>query len=356
MAPHPPLDLTVALNLALALVATSPAPLLLLDKELNVIAASTTFCAAFKIDSSKIADCPLSGLGTGEWNVPQLSALLKSVAAGYAVIVGYEMDLPREGHATRRLVLSATKLQYAEGSDIRIALSVADVTDARIAEKLKNDLLREKEVLLQELHHRVANSLQIIASVLLQSARKVQSEETRTHLHDAHSRVMSVAALQKQLAASQLGDVQLRPYFTALCESIGASMIQDHDKISLSVTADDSTTTADTSTSLGLIVTELVINALKHAFPGDRDGKILVDYQSRGPNWTLSVGDDGVGMPAEQKPAKAGLGTSIVQALARQLGSHVDVARGNPGTKVSVVHAFVPVLVGQPAALANRAV
>ncbi len=115
---------------------------------------------------------------------------------------------------------------------------------------------------------------------------------------------MSVAAMQHQLAvASMAGDVALRPYFTALCESIAASMIRDHDHLSLEVSVDDSTTTADVSTCLGLIVTELVINALKHAFPGARYGKIEVGYHSRGPNWTLSVSGNGVGMAAEpEKP------------------------------------------------------
>jgi two-component sensor histidine kinase len=243
--------------------------------------------------------------------------------------------------------LNAQKLDYGNAQSPRLLVSVLDVTDARLAEQLKNDLIREKEVLLQELHHRVANSLQIIASVLMQSARKVQSEETRLHLNDAHHRVMSVAALQKQLAASKAGDVALRPYFTALCGSIGASMIRDHDIVSLDVTADDSVTTADTSVSLGLIVTELVINALKHAFPDERSGRIHVDYSSRGPNWSLTVGDDGVGMPSGDVVAKAGLGTSIVLALANQLSARVNVVGANPGTKVIVAHTYVPVLVGQ---------
>jgi two-component sensor histidine kinase len=350
MPPQLPPDPVVALNLALAVVASSFVPLLLLDNDLAVTAASTSFCKAFAFDQENITGRKLAELGEGEWQVPQLLSLLKTTAAGFAEVEGYEIHLTRKDRATRRLVLSAKKLNYADDADIRLLLSVVDVTDARIAEKLKTDLLKEKDVLLQELHHRVANSLQIIASVLMQSARKVQSEETRFHLHDAHHRVMSVAALQKQLAVSKLGNVQLRPYFNALCESIGASMIGDHERLSLSVTADDSTTTADTSVSLGLIVTELVINALKHAFPDNRQGQILVDYRARGPNWNLSVGDDGVGMSANHSAAKPGLGTSIVQALATQLGGVVSVAATNPGTKVSIEHTYVPVLAGQSAA------
>jgi len=133
-------------------------------------------------------------------------------------------------------------------------------------------------------------------------------------------------------------------------------MIRDHDKVSLDVTADDSVTSADTSVSLGLIVTELVINSLKHAFPDERSGKIHVDYISRGPNWTLSVGDDGVGMPEASQTTKPGLGTSIVLALANQLSAHVKVVGEHPGTTVLITHNYVPVLVGQSTSLAQGAV
>jgi len=345
MAPRTPVPPAVALNLALAVVASSNAPVLLLDSNLTVIAASKSFCRAFQIEPGQIAGRSLTALGGGEWNVPQLTALLKATASGFAEADGYEMELIRPGRGNRCLVLNATKLDYADGDNVRLLLAVSDITEARIAEKLRKDLAKEKEVLLLELHHRVANSLQIIASVLMQSARKVQSEETRSHLFDAHQRVMSVASLQQQLAASRAGDVQLRPYLTTLCESIGASMIRDHDQLSLEVRADDGTMTADTSVSLGLIVTELVINALKHAFPDDRKGKILVDYKTHASNWTLSVTDDGVGMPTQPGSAKAGLGTSIVQALTKQLGASISIAGANPGTKVSIMHAHVPVLV-----------
>lgn len=344
MAPHPTSHRDVALNLALAVIASSTAPLLLLNGDLTLVAASKSFCRVFGIDPANVVGKTLRDLGGGEWNVPQLNSLLKATASGQAEVDGYEIDLRRPDHADRRLVLSAQKLAYGSEESVRLLLSVLDVTEARIAERLKDDLLKEKAVLLQELQHRVANSLQIIASVLMQSARKVQSEEARSHLHDAHQRVMSVASLQHQLAASVTGNVELRPYFSALCESIGASMIRDHNRLSLDVDIDDSVTSADVSVSLGLIATELVINALKHAFPDDRDGKIKVDYRSHGPNWTLSVIDNGVGMPKEIADAKPGLGTSIVQALSAQLHGVIKIGDANPGTAVSIAHTQLSVV------------
>jgi two-component sensor histidine kinase len=338
-----PIDPEPANGLALAIVASSNAPLLLLDGNLTVIAASASFCTAFHLSPIEVQGLPLLALGGGEWDRPQLASLLKATAAGHAAIEAYELDLAPQGKPTRRLVLNAQKLDFADSANVHILLSVADVTEARVAQKVKDDLVRDKAVLMQELQHRVANSLQIIASVLMQSARKVQSEETRSHLYDAHHRVMSVAAMQRQLAVTRVGDVALRSYFSDLCDSIGASMIRDHNKVTLDTDVDGSTVGADASVSLGLIVTELVINALKHAFPDARDGKIMVGYHAVGPDWTLSVTDDGVGMSTAPKTAKAGLGTSIVEALSNQLGGKVVVSTSSEGTEVSIVGgAIVP--------------
>jgi len=328
-------------SLVLAVIAASTAPLVLLDAELKVIAASRSFHRVFEIEAAEGATRRFLDLGEGEWDKPQLRALLNATVSGQAEIEAYEFDLTRPGQGTRRLVLNAHKLDYQDAESARVLLSITDTTDARVAERLKDDLLREKAILLQEVQHRVANSLQIIAAVLLQSARRVNSTETRAHLEEAHQRVMSVAEVQRHLASTTGEDVRLRPYFTTLCESLGASMIRDHNALSLEVKTDDSTAAADVSVSLGLIVTELVINALKHAFPDSRIGRITVGYQGRGPNWTLSVADNGIGMPSGAEAPKAGLGTSIVEALARQLHAHVQVAENHPGTKVSIVHAQI---------------
>lgn len=338
MASSASLHLDVTLGLPLAIVAASNVPLLLLDHNLTVIAASKTFCHVFQLDPASVSGRKMSELGNGEWSVPQLRSLLTATVSGDAQIDAYEFELKRKDQPPRRLTINAKQINYTDAASALLLVTIADVTDVRIAEKIKDDLLREKAILLQELQHRVANSLQIIASVLLQNARTVQSEETRSHLKDAHQRVMSVAAVQQQLAASTLGKVELRPYFDKLCSSIGASMIRDHNLLSLEVSADESTSSADVSVSLGLIVTELVINALKHAFPGHRSGKIVVGYRSQGPDWTLSVSDNGVGMPMDSASAKPGLGTSIVDALANQLQARVQRSSVKPGYSVSIIH------------------
>ena len=130
----------------------------------------------------------------------------------------------------------------------------------------------------------------------------------------------------------------MHAYFTQLCESIAASMIGETDQLSLAVTGFGGDVADRVSVSLGLIVTELVINALKHAFPDGRRGKITVDCDFRTPNWTLSVTDNGVGMPRDPVDVRPGLGTSIVRALAQQLLAVVDVGPADPGTRVAITH------------------
>ena len=334
-----PLPEETVTSLAMALVESSKAPLLLLDDQAVVIGASDSFCNTFNLDPSTIANRRLADLGDGEWDVPQLNSLLKATIAGKAEIDAYEMDLVRQGKATCRLILSAHKLDYFDTDTVRVVLAATDVTPTRLAEKQKDDLVREKQVLLQELQHRVANSLQIIASVLMQSARRVQSEETRLYLHDAHSRVMSIAMLQKQLAVTQLKEVELRTYFADLCHSISASMIDDPERITLESIVDGTSTNSDVSVSMGLIVTELVINAIKHAF-GDRaeGGKITLFFKAEDGGWLLSVADNGSGMPVGSKRGKPGLGTGIVEALSKQLGASVTYLDAKPGTRVEIRH------------------
>jgi chemotaxis protein methyltransferase CheR len=203
-------------------------------------------------------------------------------------------------------------------------------------------LLREKDMLLDEMQHRIANSLQIIASILLIKARTVQSEETRLQLQDAHQRVLSVAAVQQHLHSSNRSElIEVPKYLSKLCETLADSMIGDSRPISLKVCADAGTAASRQAVSIGLIVTELVMNALKHAFPHKKaDASIIVSYKITGADWQLTISDNGIGKPDSlTNPIKPGLGTSLVQALAKQLDARVDIATGPHGTAVSITHA-----------------
>ena len=268
--------------------------------------------------------------------VAAIAVAVEASTSGGRKVEAYELDLPTQNRGIRRLCINAHRLDYDDHDAVRLFVAITDVTEVRENDRLRDDLVRDKSVMLQELQHRVANSLQIIASVLMQSARKSQSEELRDHLTNAHNRVMSVAELQRQLAVSSLNDVAMRPYLGQLCQSIGASMIADHDRLSIAVDADESSASPNASVSIGLIVTELVINALKHAFPGHRHGEIKVGYRDSDTGWKLTVADDGVGMPGNMADAKAGLGTTIVNALAKQLHATVHVEPGRAGTSITV--------------------
>ena len=231
---------------------------------------------------------------------------------------------------------------YETGSRANILLGIEDITERLILEGEKDDLLRQKDILLEELQHRVANSLQIIASIIMMKARAVESEEARRHLQETHQRVMSVAAVQQQLYAAAPGaSVELEPYLTKLCEALGQSMIGDNRAIALKVRGDGKTATSRDAESLGLIVTELVINAIKHAFNGrTKDGQITVTFEVSGTDWKLSVTDNGIGTPdGVFAQPKTGLGTGIVNALAKQLNAKVETLSGSRGTSVSVTHA-----------------
>ncbi len=335
-ADNPPINMGRTLGLAVVL--ASDAPLLLLDENLAIVAASDSFCAAFGIDPDTVTGRTIYDLDNQQWDMPRLRSLIDATLSGAADVEAYEVDIETSLGGRRRLVLKAQRLEYGDSLHTRMMITVIDVTEVRASEKRQKALVHDNVALLHEMQHRVANSLQIIASILMQSARKVQSSEARSHLSDAHQRVMSIATLQRHLAESDANAVELEPYLAQLCASIGASMIFDPEQLTLTTEVDPVSISGDVSVSLGLVVTELVINALKHAFPNGRHGHVIVGYTVKGDDWTLSVSDDGVGIDEDPERSTAGLGTRIVQALAKQLGAEIVVEDAAPGTRVSLTH------------------
>jgi PAS domain S-box-containing protein len=352
---QPVIDLDDADPLAQSIVDTIRDPLLVLDQRLRVVTANRAFRQTFRMNRQDIQGRPVYGLGERQWDIPELRSLLEDVAPQHTVMEDYEVeqDFPIIGR--RSMLLNAREILDQRNPRNLILLTFEDVTDRRAAESEISKLLQQKETLLHEMQHRVANSLQIIAGILLLKARTVQSEETRLHLRDAHQRIMSVAAVQQQLLASNQGEpIEIGPYLSRLCETLAASMTDESRPISLKVQVEGGAASSAEVESIGLIVTELVINAFKHAFVDARAaGLIVVAYEATETSWRLAVSDNGIGAPEDYlklDKLPSGLGAIIIKALAKQLDARVEVVRKPKGTTASITHGVSdpawPLLIG----------
>ncbi len=345
-------DLEDAQTLALAIIETIPEPFLVLDAKFGVLAASRSFYETFKVDAAHTHGCLLYALGDGQWNIPALRLLLETIIPQQTAMEGFEVehDFPEIGRKT--MLLNARMVTYADKATSNILLAFKDITERRRIEKDKQDLLehtenllQQQQILFQEMQHRVANSLQIIASILVLKARAVTSEETRHHLEDAHQRVMSVAAVQNHLHTSDgIDQIEVSSYLKKLGVGLASSMVGENRPIAIDVVADEGTIISANAVSLGLIVTELVINAIKYAFPKPRpDARILITYEVDKLDWKLSVIDNGAGKADPLPRVASGLGTVIVKALAKQLDARMEVTSDANGMSVTVTRAtFTP--------------
>ncbi|MDO8572614.1 MAG: sensor histidine kinase [bacterium] len=309
--------------LSRAIIDTIHEPLIILDKDLQVITASRSFYDTYGGDHEKTYCQLFYKINNGQWDIPKFKELLEKIIPEHAIIEEYEIEHNFPTLGTRTLSINAREVHY-QNRRKKILISIFDITRQRIIESEKEKLIIQKDLLLKEMRHRVANSLQLIASILLIKAGIVESEETRLHLQDAHERIMSIATVQHQLDPTDFGaEIPVAAYLEALCGSLARSMIGGRKPISLEVRATPGTVTSEVAISLGLVTTELVINAIKHAFPNNRMGKILVMYEALESMWTLSVTDNGIGQPKNKTSDQNGLGTSIITALADQRHNYI---------------------------------
>lgn len=276
-------------------------------------------------------------LGNGEWNIPALRLLLEKVIPEHTTVEDYRVVHDFISLGNRTMLVNACEIRYENGCK-KMLLSIYDVTEQQHIEAELARVIVQKNHLLAEMRHRIANSLQLIASILLLKAGTVGSDDARLHLEDAHDRILSIATVQRHLdPAGLLEDkVNVSSYLTALCASLAKSMIGGRKPVVIEVLADAGTVTADQAVSFGLLTTELVINSLKHAFPDSAEGVIKIIYLSDSTTWSLSIEDNGVGYV--RSVHNQGLGTNIVASLAKQLSTELIISSSSHGTKVSLVY------------------
>ena len=194
-------------------------------------------------------------------------------------------------------------------------------------------LAAEREVLLREVNHRVGNSLQIIASLLHLQASSSGQEDVKAALTNAMGRVAAVAQVHRRLYTSHdLNSVLLNQYLDALLEDLRRSA-EGNRMSRLTLKAEPIDIDPDRAVAIGIIVNELVMNAVKYAYP-DGAGPIHVDLRAQGDYLQLSIADDGVGLNVQSDPRSTGMGQRIVTAMATKLEASVERDPNHTGTRI----------------------
>ncbi|AXV37732.1 MAG: hypothetical protein CIT01_05735 [Methanobacterium sp. BRmetb2] len=214
----------------------------------------------------------------------------------------------------------------------KILTSILDITDRKIVEDQIIAALNEKEILLKEIHHRVKNNLQIISSLLRLQSRYINDEKVAEILNDSQNRVKSMGMVHEKLYQSDdLSKVDLEEYVNNLAVELFRSYGKSIRKIKLRVDVCKILMDADATINFGLIINELLSNSLKHAFPSDLEGEIIVEfYQSPNGNYILKIGDNGIGLPSDFDLSKSNsLGMRLVNNLCNQLNGEMEIIRDN---------------------------
>lgn len=210
----------------------------------------------------------------------------------------------------------------------RSLISLIDITDRKRAEGLLKDSLREKELLLREIHHRVKNSLQIISSLLSLQASEVDDEYIVERYRESENRIHTIALIHESLYQStDISSVNFKNYVDILMEDMMHSYQASH-RIKTALNLGDYNLNIETAIPVGLIINELVSNALKHAFKYDEEGEINLSLDKNGDFYCLTIRDDGAGLPDDVDIDNPGsLGLQLVTALVSQLEGKIEVVR-----------------------------
>jgi PAS domain S-box-containing protein len=225
---------------------------------------------------------------------------------------------------------SISKAKIADGWLFTVILR--DITARKIADEAIRASLREKEVLLKEIHHRVKNNLQVVSSLLGLQSRTMEDTAIRRMFQESQNRVYSMALVHESLYQSEnLSEIDFPAYIGQLTNHLLRSYGVDLQRIQVFASIENLLLNMDSAIPCGLIINELVSNSLKYAFPGGRKGVVRIAMeQDEDHRIRLEVSDDGVGLPEGIGfSSTKSLGLRLVRTLADQLGATVEMQKGH---------------------------
>jgi two-component sensor histidine kinase len=199
----------------------------------------------------------------------------------------------------------------------------------------------QQDLLMMEIHHRVKNNLQIVASLLNLQASRIRAPEARAEFQSARDRVRALATLHRHLySEGEIHTINMPSFLNELCGQLFQAMGETPGgRIKLVIEAEEIRLSTDQAVPLALIVTEAVTNAIKYGFPGGLAGVVTIELAQHADALDLSIGDDGVGIPPGPSQTEAGtrdgLGLQLIRGFSRQLGATLTVTE-HPGTRYSI--------------------
>lgn len=254
------------------------------------------------------------------------------------VINEIELKGVRKDGSLFDILMGAAPLYNSQGKIEGVMSASVDITAMVEAEKQIKASLKEKEVLLREVHHRVKNNLQIISSLMSLQSRYVKDKTALKMFRESKNRVRAMSLIHEQLYQSpDLNQISFGDYIERIAQQLFRFYEADVNGVQLEINVDELFLNLDTSIPLGLIVNELVSNSLKHAFPDDRSGKVSIRLLTQDQKNVLTVADDGIGLASDFDISNNtdSLGLHIVQTLTLQLRGTLDIKK-SPGAEFKI--------------------
>jgi chemotaxis protein methyltransferase CheR len=310
---------------------------LVLDADLTVRFANRSFCHTFAVAPEHTVGLKLYEIGNGQWNIPKLRISLETIISGRKTIEAFEVENFFPSIGRRIMAFNARKVYRPDNKIQQILLAIEDVTERARLER-EHAAARERiGMLLQELTHRVKNSLQFIASMVMLEARSNNSGEAKAALERVSHRITALGQLYSKLSKSDTVEaVDAATYLDELCHDLIASVHKEGaTSIVLKTDIESELLPTDRAIPIGLIVNELVTNAVKYGFPGEAEGTVMVTLKRVPGELRLTVADDGQGL--DPRRADSGLGRRLVDGFAQQLGGQVERKSDSRGTTVHLI-------------------
>jgi two-component sensor histidine kinase len=235
-------------------------------------------------------------------------------------------------------MITTTPLYDDEGNVIGSVHVARDITERKIMEEQLEQALKDKDILMKEIHHRVKNNLMIMASLLNMQSRYIEDEVARDIFKDSQSRARTMALIHEKLYQSkELKKLDVQDYMESLARDIYHAYIKDPEKIQLNLEIEQLMLDINTVIPLGLILNEILTNTFKYAFPGDADGIVEVKFIKKENNeFLLEVCDDGAGLPPDFHEKKTeSLGMRLIHSLTEQIRGELEI-NSDHGTQVRV--------------------